>query len=358
LQPGSVVVNTALEHNSNELPWRFLEGVGQVRLPADHEGFINPAHLETVLRAYNHDHQYGARRIRLVSICGASNVMGTCNDLKTIVQLAHAYGAYVLVDAAQLAPHRCIRMAEQGIDLLAFSAHKMYAPFGSGGLIARKGLVALAPSRQRLAVNSGEENVAGLAALGKAILLLERIGMDTLARHEKAVTRYALARLSEIPGLRIYGLSDPSDTRLEHKAGVICFELDGVPHNLLARLLAERGGIGTRSGCFCVNMFVKSLLGIGRLKNTLARTGLALFPRATGRLLTGLVRVSFGLGNHRDEIDHLVAVLGQLAQESRRPSDRLFAGLHFGTPFLPKSPTTQAIEQLVQHKTKQIFALS
>jgi selenocysteine lyase/cysteine desulfurase len=356
VRPGSVVLTTAFEHNSNELPWRFLPGVMPAHLSVDDAGFVDLAQLEGVLRAYNHDHVHGERRINLVAVCGASNVLGTCNDLGAIARLAHRYGAKLLVDAAQLAAHREIRMSESGIDLLAFSAHKMYAPFGSGGLIARKGLLALDPAAERLAVASGEENVAGIAALGQAVELLGRIGMDLVAREEEGLTRYALARLATVPGLRLYGLADPNDARLVHKTAVICFELAGVPHNLLARRLAERGGIATRSGCFCVNLFVKRLLGIGKLKNTFARVGLALLPRTTGRLLAGLVRTSFGLTCRTDEVDRLVEVLAQIAAENGSRTDRLLARLHFGTPFLPPSPAGAQIEHLVEEKTRQVFA--
>ncbi|HJX52160.1 MAG TPA: aminotransferase class V-fold PLP-dependent enzyme [Polyangia bacterium] len=355
VEPGSVVLSTAFEHNSNELPWRFLPGVTQAHLPVDRDGFVDPAHLEGVLRAYNQDHQYGKRRIGLVAVCGASNVMGTCNDLPAMARLAHQYGAKLLVDAAQLAPHRRIRMSEQGIDLLAFSAHKMYAPFGSGGLIARKGLLALAPDEERLAASSGEENVAGIAALGKAVELLERIGMDTVAREEESLTRHAIARLAYVPGIKLYGLADARDQRLAHKTGVLCIEIAGVPHNVLARLLAEQGGVATRSGCFCVNMFVKRLLGIGRLKNSIARVGLALLPRTAERLLPGLVRISFGMTSRPHEIDRLVDILSRIAKEKRSRTDRVLARWHFGTPFIPRSRISGKIERLVDRKTHQVF---
>jgi selenocysteine lyase/cysteine desulfurase len=176
--------------------------------------------------------------------------MGTCNDLPAMARLAHQYDAKLLVDAAQLAPHRRIQMAEQGIDLLAFSAHKMYAPFGSGGLIARKGLLAWTPDEARLAVASGEENVAGIAALRKAVELLERIGMDTVSGEEESLVRHAVAKLASVPGLKLYGLVDAHDQRFTHKTGVLCIEIAGIPHNVLARLPTEQGGVATRSGCF------------------------------------------------------------------------------------------------------------
>jgi hypothetical protein len=107
-----------------------------------------------------------------------------------------------------------------------------------------------------------------------------------------------------------------------------------------------------------VNLFVKRLLGIGRLKNGLARAGLALWPRTTGRLLTGLVRVSFGITSRPEEVDRLAEVLSQIAREPRSRADRFLARLHFGTPFLPRSPTANAIAGLVEEKRGEVFARS
>jgi selenocysteine lyase/cysteine desulfurase len=134
-----VVVNTLLEHNSNELPWRRVGGASPLRLGMDAEGFVDAAELETLLRTYNERAEHGAKRIMLVAVTGASNVLGVCNDLAAIGQLAHRYGARLLVDGAQLVAHRRVAMDASGIDYLAFSAHKAYAPFGTGVLVARKG---------------------------------------------------------------------------------------------------------------------------------------------------------------------------------------------------------------------------
>ena len=100
------MVNTILEHNSNELPWRKLPGVALIRFPVDDEGFLDLNALETLLRAHNQEGRHGRKRIRLVAVSGASNVLGVCNDLAEISRIVHQYGARLLVDAAQLVAHR------------------------------------------------------------------------------------------------------------------------------------------------------------------------------------------------------------------------------------------------------------
>ena len=184
-----VVLNTLLEHNSNELPWRTIPGVSLIRLPVDDEGFVDPDELEALLRAYNQEGRHGNQRIKLVAVSGASNVLGTYNDLGEISRIVHRYGARLLVDAAQLVAHRKVEMAGWGIDYLAFSAHKVYAPFGTGVLLARKGLLRFGPAELEVIRSSGEENAVGIAALGKALLLLQRIGLDVIREEEQALTR-------------------------------------------------------------------------------------------------------------------------------------------------------------------------
>lgn len=107
--------------------------------------------------------EYGRKRIALVTVSGASNVLGICNDLTEISQIVHRYGARLLVDAAQLVAHRKVEVDRWGIDYLAFSAHKVYAPFGSGALLVRKGLLHFSPAERALIQASGEENVGGIA---------------------------------------------------------------------------------------------------------------------------------------------------------------------------------------------------
>jgi selenocysteine lyase/cysteine desulfurase len=314
-QPGvePVVLNTLLEHNSNELPWR-APGLLLVRLPVDAEGFVDLAELETLLRAYNQEGQHGKKRIRLVAVSGASNVLGVFNDLAEISHIVHHYGARLLVDAAQLVAHRKVEVEKCGIDYLAFSGHKVYAPFGSGVLLARKGLLHFGPAELELIRSSGEENVGGIAALGKALVLLQRIGLDLIQEEEQALTGRALRSLAQIPGLTLYGIRDPDSPSFAHKGGVIVFRLEGMMANRVAKELAERGGIGVRSGCHCAHLLIKHLLNIHPLLAQLQGLILTLFPQVA---LPGLTRVSLGIENSAEDIDTLIHVLGKIARQPR-----------------------------------------
>ena len=320
-----VVLNTLLEHNSNELPWRTVPGFSLIRLPVDAEGFVDLNELETLLCAYNEQSEHGkggtrsSERIRLVAVSGASNVLGTCNDLAQISRIVHRYGARLLVDAAQLVAHRKVEMEGCGIDYLAFSAHKVYAPFGSGALVARKGLLNFSPADMALIQASGEENVGGIAALGKALVLLQRIGLDVIHEEEQALTRRALRGLAQIPGLTIYGIKDPDSPRFAQKGGVIVFDLKGIPPNRVAKELAERGGIGVRYGCHCAHLLIKRLLNIHPLLERLQGLILILFPRVA---LPGITRVSLGIENTEEDVDALAQVLGTIARQPRAGTDR------------------------------------
>jgi selenocysteine lyase/cysteine desulfurase len=316
------VVNTLLEHNSNELPWRTLPGFSLVRLPVDAEGFVDLSELETLLRAYNQQGQHGKKRIQLVAISGASNVLGVFNPLAEISRIVHRYGARLLVDAAQLVAHRQVGVEACGIDYLAFSAHKVYAPFGSGVLLVRKGLLNFSPAELELIQSSGEENVGGIAALGKALVLLQRIGLDLVQEEEQALTGRALRGLAQIPGLEIFGIKDPGSPQFAQKGGVIVFRLGGLMANQVARELAERGGIGVRYGCHCAHMLIKHLLNIHPLLELLQGLIVTLFPQVA---LPGLTRVSLGLENSAEDIDTLLHVLGQIARQPSAGVDNPFA---------------------------------
>jgi selenocysteine lyase/cysteine desulfurase len=274
------------------------------------------------LRAYNQKGQHGKKRIKLVAVSGASNVLGTCNDLAAIGQIVHRYGARLLVDAAQLVAHRKVEMEEWGIDYLAFSAHKAYAPFGTGALVARKGLLHLGAAELVQIQASGEENVGGIAALGKALVLLQRIGMDVIQDEEHALTGRALRSLAQIPGLEVYGIKDPASPRSAQKGGVIVFRLEGIMANRLARELAERGGIGVRAGCHCAHLLIKHLLHIHPLQALLQGLIVSLFPQVS---LPGLTRVSLGIQNSAQEIDALLHVLGKMARQPQAKADNPFA---------------------------------
>jgi selenocysteine lyase/cysteine desulfurase len=347
-EPGveSVVLNTLLEHNSNELPWRMVPGFSLIRLPVDAEGFVDLNELEALLGAYNQKGQHGKKRIKLVAVSGASNVLGVFSNLAEISRMVHRHGARLLVDAAQLVAHRKVEMERCGIDYLAFSAHKVYAPFGTGVLLVRKGLLHFSPAELELIQSSGEENVGGIAALGKALVLLQRIGLDLIQEEEQALTGRALRGLAQIPGLTIYGVKDPDSPRFAHKGGVIVFRLEGMMANRVAKELAERGGIGVRSGCHCAHLLIKRLLNIHPLLAQLQGLILTLFPQVA---LPGLTRVSLGIENGAEDIDTLIHVLGKIPRPEASSRNRM--------PVLPQTDVQRQMDDFARAAARRVYTL-
>jgi selenocysteine lyase/cysteine desulfurase len=154
----TVVLNTILEHNSNDLPWRSSDKIRLIRIKADNNGFIDLHELEDRLKEYNEKSKYANAKIKIVTITGASNVLGTFNNIELKTGIVHKYGARIFVDAAQMIAHRKIIMKGCGLDYLAFSAHKVYAPFFTGVLIVRKGMLRFSQQEIEQINLSGEEN--------------------------------------------------------------------------------------------------------------------------------------------------------------------------------------------------------
>lgn len=328
LADGDVVLVSMLEHHSNDLPWRARARVEHIA--CDEQGGLDEDDLDRLLALH-------AGRVKLVAVTGAANVTGALPDIHRIARKAHAAGARILVDGAQRVPHRRVEMGTPGdpscIDYLTLSAHKMYAPFGTGALIGRRdtfeqgapehcggGTIthvgldsvdwAAAPERDE----AGTPNVVGAVALASAIQALLAIGMGSVAAHEAALTRHALQSLAGVPGLRVHGDRDPA--RAAERLGVIPFELSDRPHALVAAMLGADHGIGVRSGCFCAQPYLAQLLGLGRDDVRRVRDGLRAGDHAAA---PGLVRISFGIYNTLHDIDVLVHALKEIA-----------AGLHVG----------------------------
>jgi selenocysteine lyase/cysteine desulfurase len=306
-----VILNSLLEHNSNELPWRYISGASLIRISVDKEGFVNPYELELILKKYNQEGIYGKKRIRIVAISGASNVLGTYNDIQAISRIAHKYNARILVDGAQLVAHRTVKMDDWGIDYLALSGHKVYAPFGSGALLVRKELVQIGQVELERIMTSGEENIVGIAALGKAITLLQRIGLDVIEDKERTLVTRLLKGLSGVTEIEVYGIADTNSERLHLKGGIVSFRLKKFQHHLAAKELAERGGIGVRYGCFCTHLLIKHLLKLPPALAVVQNTALILVPRL-GQIIPGLIRVSFGIENEVSEVDRFIEVLEKI----------------------------------------------
>jgi selenocysteine lyase/cysteine desulfurase len=217
------------------------------------------------------------------------------------------------------------------VDIVAFSGHKLYAPFGTGALVVPATLFAEGEpllvgggsaclvTREGIAWASGAEleeagspNVIGAVALSAALEELMRYGMEQVAVHERALTRYAARKLRQIPGLITYGPAwqDFLDSK-EDRLGVFTFNLPQRPYTEVAAILAHEWGIGVRSGCFCAHQYVAELLGISDEDSQEARERLISgLPVA----LPGMVRASLGLASSRADIDRLINGLQAIAQ--------------------------------------------
>jgi cysteine desulfurase / selenocysteine lyase len=319
--PDDVVLSTVMEHHSNDLPWRERAHVEYVGIRADGSLDMDDyaARLER-LRG----------RVKMVTTTGASNVTGFMPPIYDMAEMAHACGAPIMVDCAQLAPHRTIDMGPAGsprhLDFVALSAHKMYAPFGTGALIGptdffRHGspdyrgggtidLVTLdevhwtdPPERDE----AGTPNAVGAVALAAAMRILADYGMENLARHEADLTSYALRRLQRLPEVTVYGSPDPE--RLADRLGVLTFNVRGLPHGLVAAILGFEGGISVRDGCFCAHPYVLQLMQVGRNEFQTYRSQVLSHDRTD---LPGMVRASLGCYNTRADVDRLVAMLERI----------------------------------------------
>lgn len=319
----NIVVTSGMEHHSNDLPWRDAADVVHVRLTPD--GRLDEENFDEVLKRYSD-------QVALVAITGASNVTGIINPCYRLAEKAHKVGAKIVVDCAQLAPHRKVDMLPADdpahLDFIAISAHKLYAPFGTGALVGlqetfasgdpdftgggtveivtlEEAIWAAPPERDE----AGSPNTIGAVALATAIYQLEKIGMQAVADHESVLTSYALEQLLQIPEITVIGDSNPE--RSAERLGVIPFNLQGISHFLVAAILGHEHGIGVRSGCFCAHPYILHLLGLSREEEIIVRNQISAGDRSN---MPGMVRVSFGLYNSTEDIDALIEALKQILQ--------------------------------------------
>jgi selenocysteine lyase/cysteine desulfurase len=309
LQPGDVVVTTVVEHHANLLPWARFATRRYVECGDD--GTFSVADVTRALDT--------APRPRLLAITGASNVSGWMPPLEQIVEAAHQHGVPVLVDAAQLAAHRPL---PTHADYVAWSGHKMYAPFGAGVLVGPRrtfatgdpflaggGAVDLVdleevvwtdpPEREE----AGSPNVVGAIALHAAIDELGRFGWEAITRHDNALADQLRSGLSLIERVRLLGdMPDPLP--------VASFVVEGVSHALVAARLSAEHGIGVRHGCFCAHPYLVRLLHLGSEEVAAYR---AAVRRGDRSQLPGAVRASAGLSTTAEDISRLLDAVARIA---------------------------------------------
>jgi len=330
-RPGrDMVVTSIMEHHSNDLPHRkhFPEVVHIGLAPAeDSFGGVDMARMREVFQAH------GAR-INYVAITGVSNVTGTLNPIHEIAALAHRHGALIVVDAAQMAAHVPIRMSgntdpADDIDVAVFSGHKVYAPGSPGVVVSRRELFAATEPEEvgggmvdtvwldRYTVSTafpdreeaGTPNIPGAIGLGAALYALQRVGMEAIAAEESSLMAYAMNQLSKIPGVVIYGPTDPVRCR---RTGAITFNLEGCDHAFIAAVLNDYFNIAVRNECFCAHPYVREMVMRSLEESAETLSNAELERLADER--RGMVRASFGVYNTEQDVDTLVEALRSIAE--------------------------------------------
>lgn len=290
---GDEIIVTVMEHHSNIVPWQLLQRKCRVLLrvvPVDANG-------DVMLDAYE---DLFSDSTRLVAITHVSNVLGTVNPIKEMIEIAHRHDVPVLVDGAQAVAHRRIDVTDIDADFYAFSAHKMYGPVGVGVLYGKRRFLDAMPPYQGggemighvsfdkttfadlpFKFEAGTPDFVGVAAMASAIDYIQGIGIDNIAMHEQELLSAATEELMTIPGMKIYGTS-------AGKEGVISFLVDGIHHYDMGMLL-DKMGVAVRTGHHCAQPLMSSL-GI-----------------------EGTVRASFAVYNTLDEVDRFVNAVKRVA---------------------------------------------
>jgi selenocysteine lyase/cysteine desulfurase len=310
-----IILSSYMEHHSNDLPWRKNFRIDYINITKKGNLCINS--YANKLRRYN-------GKVKLVTLSGASNVTGYKTNIHQFAELAHKYGAKILIDGAQLIPHSPINMKShydsKHIDYLVFSSHKIYAPFGTGVLIAPKdtfsrgtptqvggGTVKMVTPSYVIWDNlphkeeAGTPNLMGIVALQTAISTLSKIGMDEIENFELKLTQYTLDKLNKFKDVIIYGNERDCNNRI----GIITFNIKGLHHSTVAEILSKEAGISVRSGCFCAQPYIQKLLNLSP-REIYAHKNNPYSPHP------GMVRISFGLYNDYGEIDVLIKLIKKI----------------------------------------------
>lgn len=298
----NIVITTRMEHHSNDLPWRGKCNLKYIEV--DENGRLKLDELEYLL-----DKNKGL--VKYVTITAASNVTGYTNNLSYLSNLVHKYNAKLIIDGAQIVAHKKIDFSKINIDYLVFSAHKMYAPFGSGAIIGLKedferlnsdlkggGTVKSVLDDSEILLTppekdeAGSPNFFGAIALVQAMKELENIGYDVIEKNEKILLEHTIKGLNSIKNVISYADNINIDDRL----GIVIFNIKDIYHAECAKLLASLRAIAVRQGAFCAHPYVKRLLNVKA-----EESGRHLVD--TTCKMPGMVRASFGVYNSLKEID-------------------------------------------------------
>ena len=339
LPEGTRVYAFETEHHASLLPWRGRGlAVSYLRAPRSPQQAV--AELDSALAAA---HAAGQRGPALVCVTGASNVTGEIWPVRELAETAHRHGARIVLDAAQLAPHHPVSVRDLDVDWVAFSGHKLYAPFGAGVLAGRAdwldaaepylagggasrtvaretdGSVAVEWHRGPARHEAGSPNVIGAYAIASACRALREAGFDSLVDREQRLTARLRAGLAEIPEVRVLTLFGEEHPRV----GVLSFVVRGWNSSHFSAALSAEYGIGVRDGLFCAHPLVRTLLG-GE-ENVPSECGA---PEASlpGERSLNAIRVSFGAGTPDEHVERFVAAVRELVTQGAQWAYRTEGG--------------------------------
>lgn len=267
---GDKIVTTVIEHHSNFITWLRVgrrHGVEVKVVKSDAEGRFDLADFERIIDD----------KTKLVAVTAVSNVLGCIVPVKEIAEIAHEHDAYVLVDGAQSVPHMKTDVKDMDIEFLAFSGHKMLGPTGSGGLYIKGDLLyEVEPlcigggtiadvtisdyelARSPMRFEAGTPPIAQVIGLGEAVKYLQRIGMDSIERHERRLTEKLVEGLMELPEVMVYGPKEPRE-----RLGIVSFNIEGMNPHDVALTLDASANIAIRSGNHCALPLIEELLKAG-----------------------------------------------------------------------------------------------
>lgn len=285
IHAGDEIVVTEMEHHANIVPWQMLcerKGATLKVIPFNDRGELMMERLDDLL----------TDRVKMVGVAYVSNVLGTVNPIRRIIEKAHEVGAKVLIDAAQAVQHIPVDVQELDCDFLVFSGHKLYGPTGVGVLYGRESLLEQMPPWQGggemikevrfekttynelpFKFEAGTPDFIGIIGLGEAIRYVEKIGLENIGAYEHELLQYAMDRLREVPRMRLFG-------EAHEKSSAISFLVGDIHHFDMGTML-DRMGIAVRTGQLCAE------------------------PVMQHYGITGLVRASLGIYNTKEEIDSL-----------------------------------------------------
>jgi len=310
--PGKVLVSD-IEHSSNLLPWVVQDEVVQYK--TDQDGLVDIKEIEKILKERANGPE--AERIKLVTFTACSNITGYSPPIYDIARLAHQYGAKVFADLCQFIPHEPVDMLDNDddahLDFIAFSGHKMYAPYGIGVLVGPKeffdghlpyhigggnlpyitGELEVKRYFMERAHDAGTPNAMGPIALSKAMDIYERIGIDRIVDYEHALVTYAYHRVSEAPGIHLHVPPE----RIKH---VIPFDIDGFHSRLVAAILSYEYGIGARAGSFCTYEYIRKLKRVTSDDDKIIS---AEVDEGITRTIPSIARASFSICNSFHDCD-------------------------------------------------------